>query len=225
MNRFHSTKEALVLVAHADDETIGCGGYMPILAARGWRVTVVIASCGRFRRGESEVDNRAAALEAGKVLNAESVHFLDLEDQRFEQYGTRDLTERLHRLDLNPHLILTHSAGDLNRDHRVIHEIALLYGRPLSRRANILACEIPNNVEYGGGAFRANFFVDITTTLHLKQRAFACYGPEIRPFPHPHSLEGLEIKAKQRGMEAGLPFAEAYQVVRWFDPEGGGHAR
>jgi len=225
MNTPNSNKEALVLVAHADDETIGCGGYLPLLASRGWRVTVVIASCGRFRRGEDEVDNRTAALEAGKILRAESVRFLDLEDQRLERYGTRDITERIENLNLNPRLILTHSAEDLNRDHRVMHEIALLYARPSSRRANVLACEIPNNVEYRGSAFRANFFVDITCTLHLKQRAFACYVHEIRPFPHPHSAEGLEIKAKQRGMEAGVPFAEAYQIVRWFDCEGGGDAK
>lgn len=223
MNAPNSNQEALVLVAHADDETIGCGGYLPLLASRGWHVSVVIASCGRFRRGEEEVDNRSAALEAGKILRAKSVRFLDLEDQRFERYGTRDITERIEKLGLRPRLILTHSAEDLNRDHRVIHEIALLYARPSSRRANVLACEIPTNVESGGGAFRANFFVDITHTLHLKQAAFACYVQEIRRFPHPHSPEGLEIKAKQRGMEAGVPFAEAYQVIRWFDFDGGGH--
>ncbi|MFC1888599.1 PIG-L deacetylase family protein [Thermodesulfobacteriota bacterium] len=217
MKKLKTSGQVLVFVAHADDETIGCGGYIPILTERGYSVTVAVASCGRFARGDQEIDNRPHAIEACRILGVEDIHFLDLEDQRFEQYGTREIVGRLDGLGLEPGLILTHCGRDLNRDHRVIHEIALIYARPLTRRIRVLGCEIINSAEFAGDAFRPNYYVDIEQTLEAKKQAFGCYGNEARPFPHPYSIEGLEVKARQRGLEVGLPFAEAYQVIRWFD--------
>ncbi|MBI2104108.1 MAG: PIG-L family deacetylase, partial [Candidatus Omnitrophica bacterium] len=37
---------------------------------------------------------------------------------------------------------------------------------------------------------------------------------ELRQFPHPRSLEGLEVLAKKRGMEVGFHAAEAFMTVR-----------
>ena len=39
-------KKALVLVAHADDETLGAGGMISKLQANGWTVDVVALSSG-----------------------------------------------------------------------------------------------------------------------------------------------------------------------------------
>jgi LmbE family N-acetylglucosaminyl deacetylase len=210
-------KDVLVLVAHADDETLGCGCYIATLAERGFSVRVVIASSARFSRGDQQVDNRPCALEACRLLGVQQVDFLELEDQRFEGYGTREIVDRLDSLELSPGLILTHSAEDLNRDHRVIHEIALLYARPMVKRIRLLGCEIPNGAQYYGKAFHPNYFVDASEKIELKKKAFACYTGEVRAFPHPYSLEGIEATARFRGMEVGLPFAEAFQVLRWFD--------
>lgn len=220
MEKPKTNGQVLVFVAHADDETIGCGGYIPILAERGLDVTVVIASCGRFARSDREVDNRPDAVEACRVLGVGDVRFLDLDDQRFEQYATREIVGRLEGLGLEPGLILTHCGRDLNRDHRIVHEIALIYARPLTRRIRVLGCEIVNGSEFAGDAFRPNYYVDITKTLETKKRAFACYGNEARPFPHPYSVRGIEVKAEARGMESGCPKAEAYKVIRWFDGSG-----
>jgi len=87
----------------------------------------------------------------------------------------------------------------------------------LARRIRILGFEIVNGAEFYGQTFKANYYVDISRTIELKKKAFACYENENRPYPHPYSPEGLEIKAKQRGLDVGLTHAEAYEVIRWFD--------
>ncbi len=209
--------DVLVFVAHADDEAVGCGGYIPLLVERGHRVTLVIGSCARFKRGGQEVDNRAHVDQSAAVLGIDEVHFLQMEDQRFESYRTMEITGKLEGLGLHPDLILTHSGQDLNRDHRVINEMALLYARPAVRRTRILGCEVINNAEFNADNFRANFYVDLTRTLERKKKAFGCYVNEARRFPNPYSEDAIEVKARQRGMEAGLACAEAYQVLRWFD--------
>lgn len=217
VNSAQGSKEVMVFVAHADDEAVGCGGYIPLLVERGCRVVLVIGSCARFERGGKEVDNRAHTGQAAKVLGIDEVHFLEMEDQRFESYRTMEITGKLEGLGLQPELILTHSGQDLNRDHRVIHEMALLYARPAVRRTRLLACEVINNAEFHADNFRANFYVDLARTLEVKKKAFSCYSNEARRFPHPYSVDAIEVKARQRGMEAGLASAEAYQVLRWFD--------
>ncbi len=217
MTTTNRSKQALVFVAHADDEAVGCGGYIPLLVERGYQVVLVIGSCAHFIRSGKEVNNRAHVEQSAAVLGIDDVHFLEMEDQRFENYRTMEITGKLEGLGLEPELILTHSGQDLNRDHRVINEMALLYARPAVRRARILGCEVINNAEFHADNFRANFYVNLSSTLEVKKKAFDCYVNEIRRFPHPYSVDAIEVKARQRGMEAGLASAEAYQVLRWFD--------
>ena len=37
---------------------------------------------------------------------------------------------------------------------------------------------------------------------------------EIFPYPHPRSYEGLIALSRYPGLQAGVEFAEAYQVIR-----------
>ena len=57
-------------------------------------------------------------------------------------------------------------------------------------------------------------FVDIADTWPSKVAALACYTTEMRPSPHPRSLETIEALATLRGSTAGLTMAEAFVVVR-----------
>jgi hypothetical protein len=41
-----------------------------------------------------------------------------------------------------------------------------------------------------------------------------CYKSELREFPHPRSLESLEINAKRWGTVAGCAYAEAFECIR-----------
>ena len=59
---------ALVLVAHADDETLGAGGTIRKLVMRGWKVEVVILSDGIVRARGAEQDNRPDAVAACQRL-------------------------------------------------------------------------------------------------------------------------------------------------------------
>jgi LmbE family N-acetylglucosaminyl deacetylase len=66
--------------------------------------------------------------------------------------------------------------------------------------------------------FRPNTFVDISRTLQAKIDALCCYQSEIRPFPHPRSPEAIEAIARRWGSVAGLPAAEAFQLIRAIRP-------
>ncbi len=80
---------------------------------------------------------------------------------------------------------------------------------------DIYACEIPSSTEWNYPlSFSPNVYVNIEETIELKLNALAEYRSELRTYPHPRSLEGVRLKAMQRGMEVGYNYAEAFELVR-----------
>ena len=208
--------EALILVAHADDETLGAGGTIQILIKNSWMVKIVIISNGILDvRGTIE-DNRAAAESACKMLGAQPPVFLGYADQKFDQTAIADIANTVMNLKLTPDLIITHSSRDLNLDHRITCEVAKICGRPKNKPISILECEIPNASFWGGNVFRANYFVDISQVIDKKIEAFSKYENELQEYPHPWSKKGLRLLAEYHGMQSGCQYAEAFELVRGY---------
>lgn len=209
-------QKVLALMAHADDESLGAGGYLPLLIARGCAVTVVYVADG-IVTARGLQDNRADAERACKILGVSDLHFLGYKDQRFDTYAVADIAGSVMELKLEPDLIISHCDQDLNLDHRIVAEVARIVGRPKVKPVDILGCEVPNTSAWNSRPFPADYYVDITETIDTKIEAFSCYRNELQEFPHPWSKKGLRVLAEFRGMEAGCSYAEAFQVVRIFD--------
>ena len=79
----------------------------------------------------------------------------------------------------------------------------------------VLTYETLSATEWGDPhlPFVPNCFVDITPWLEHKTRAMGCYLDELRDPPHPRSLDGIRTHARDRGMSAGLEYAEAFHVI------------
>ena len=50
--------------------------------------------------------------------------------------------------------------------------------------------------------------------INLKLDVLRIYKNEMRPFPHPRSIEGVKVLAKFRGMNIGATAAEAFVLER-----------
>ena len=210
-------RSALVLVAHADDETLGAGGTIQRLVASGWGVEVVILSDGIVRARGVEQDNRPAARRACALLGIGEPRFLGVPDQRFDAEPMADLANRVGALGLEPDLIVSHVDTDLNRDHRLTLEVAKIIGRPKRKPVGLLGCEVPATSAWNAVVFPADYFVPLTEEqLQTKISAFACYENEMQPFPHPWSERGLRLLAEYHGMQAGCGLAEAFHLMRGY---------
>lgn len=203
-------------LAHADDEVLGCGGLLAKLSSQGHHVSVVLATDGMVKRDDTS-DNSGAAHRAAKILGIKDLFFLGFPDQRFDQFPLIEINLAFEKLRLEPDLLITHSDHDVNHDHTIVFRSASVMIRPLKNKTKVLACETLSSTEWGYRPFAASLYVDISEFLSKKVEAMRAYEKELRPFPHPRSLEGIEIKAKQRGLEVGCAAAEAYQVLRWFE--------
>ena len=220
---------ALVVAAHPDDEVLGCGGTVARLVAEGSEVHVLLAADGETSRRiesgtpRSAVAVRNAACEAARaILGHATAEALGLPDQRLDSLDLLDVVRRVEDVIARrrPALVLTHHSGDVNQDHRVIHDAVVVACRaqPGHSVKQLLFFEVPSSTEWrppcSGEPFNPNWFVDVSSTLDTKMRALKAYGSELRPFPHPRSIEAIEALAKWRGACVGVRAAEAFMLGR-----------
>lgn len=214
----------LIFAAHPDDELLGLGGTVAKHVDAGDDVVAVIASEGASAR---YADGAAGVLEqhcraAAKILGIRDLHFLGLGDQRLDTKPMIEVTQALESVmrTVRPDAVYLHHWGDLNRDHRVVAEAALVACRPVGPDypSRLYCFETPSSSEWSAPDPACHFvptrFVDVTATIERKLAAMACYTTELRPAPHPRSLEALRARAATWGHTVGRPYAEAFVVVR-----------
>jgi len=224
-------ESVLVVAAHPDDEVLGCGGTIARHADAGDQVQVLIVAEGatsrqqqrnRLQAGDELFVLAKAAQKAGSILGAAGVELLDLPDNRLDSLDRLDLIKRLEeRIDHHqPHVVYVHHAGDVNVDHRRLHEAVVTACRPTPCHPvrRLLSFEVASSSEWQppGSAppFQPNWFVDISDQWRRKREALVTYSSEMRPWPHARSLEALEHMARWRGAQVGVEAAEAFCLLR-----------
>jgi LmbE family N-acetylglucosaminyl deacetylase len=232
MTRSKNTKKRdtlLVVVAHPDDEVLGCGGTLARMAEEGCDIHVLILADGETSRSTASIvgaDNlkarNGAADKACKILGCKSVDTLALPDNRMDRLDMLDVVQHIERFvqRYQPSTVLTHHCGDVNIDHCVVHDAVIAACRPQPGHSvkTLLFFEIPSSTEWrpaaSAPAFNPNWFVDISRALEKKLEALQAYESELRPFPHPRSLKAVEVLARWRGATIGTEAAEAFVLGR-----------
>ena len=220
-----SPTNILALVAHPDDEVLGAGGTLARHASQGDDVHVVCLTDGVSARGDDRAaaERRAkAAAQASSILGARPPKFLGFPDNRLDEVALLDVVRAIEAVisAIKPVTIYTHHAGDLNIDHAICHRAVLTACRPMPQSSvrSIFAMEVASSTEWATPHAATTFvptrYVDISSTMAVKRRAMDAYAEEMRPFPHPRSIEAITALATWRGATAGLTAAEAFVVVR-----------
>lgn len=221
----------LVVAAHPDDEVLGCGGSIVRHVEAGDRVRVLIVAEGvtsrQLQRDRDQVTPELSVLahaaeKAGSILGVESVELLDLPDNRLDSLDRLDLIKTIEkRIDsYHPQVVYVHHAGDVNVDHRRLHEAVVTASRPMPGQSvrRLLSFEVASSSEWqppaSGLQFLPNCFVDISNQWHRKREALLAYASEMRPWPHSRSLKALEHHARWRGAQVGVEAAEAFCLLR-----------
>ncbi|WP_415900050.1 PIG-L deacetylase family protein [Neptuniibacter sp. QD48_11] len=218
----------LVVAAHPDDEVLGCGGTIAKYVSEGRPVKVMFIADGVSSRSDSAADSalpaRLEALEAASVILGYEVVFTgQLPDNRLDTVPLLEIVQLIERYisQLRPHTVITHHSGDLNIDHRLVHEAVVTACRPTPGHSvkNLLFFEVASSTEWrspgDGYAFAPNYFVDISGCfLKKKQEALLAYQLEMREWPHPRSAKAIDALCHWRGATVGVEAAEAYILGR-----------
>lgn len=220
-------KTVLAVVAHPDDEVLGCGGALARHVADGDDVYVVYLTNGVGARS-SEVadltDRKIATEKANKIIGITESYYLEFPDNQMDSIPLLEVVKAVEALVDNvvPDIIYTHYFGDLNIDHRITYQAVITACRPMPKTSvrEIYAFEIVSSTDWGVGlfpTFSPNYYVSIEDVLQKKIDALNAYEIEMRAPPHSRSIDHIKSLAIHRGHSVGLAYAEAYVLIRFIN--------
>jgi LmbE family N-acetylglucosaminyl deacetylase len=218
----------LIVVAHPDDEILGCGGTVARMINEGAEAMTLILGEGITSRcGQNytiELDDEIRTLirqseDANKIIGIEKIDFYYLPDNKFDTVPLLDIVKKIEQVknEFKPNIIFTHFRNDMNIDHQITNQAVLTATRPMVDETvkEIYAFEVLTSTEWNFPlSFHPDYFVNITKTLTQKYAAMKIYENELREWPHPRSLRGIELSAKYWGMRNGMGYAEVFQTLR-----------
>lgn len=230
---FLRNKRIMVVVAHPDDELLGCGATMnKLINEYNCSIRTVILGEGITSRSEKrEPESWSDELSlhkknihtAAKCIGYSSVGIFDLPDNRFDTIALLDIIKLIEKekKDFQPEIIFTHHGGDLNIDHQRTFEAVMTATRPLQNEIvnTLITFETPSGTEWRASSdprhFIPNLFIEVSEeNLNAKIKGMEAYEFEKRDYPHPRSPEALKILAQRYGVMMGGNFYEAFQIIR-----------
>lgn len=217
----------LIVVAHPDDEVLGCGSTAALLARGGVPVRACILSgTVNARRGRPAVPELTEDLRrASRILNLDEPVVGDFPNIEFNVVPHLEMVQFIEEaiLTTGSDTIFTHHPADVNSDHRHTSLACQAAARLFQRREGVRPLralyymEILSSTDWSfpseARPFQADTFFPAGETLACKIAALNAYRGVMREFPHPRSEEILRGIAAYRGGQAGMDYAEAFQTA------------
>lgn len=223
-------RKVLVIAAHPDDEILGVGATVAKHVKNGDEAYALILGEGQTSRTDrrEETDQSAVqqlhetSIKAAEIVGYKDIYFENFPDNRFDRVDLLDIVKVVERYiaTIKPDIIYTHHKGDLNIDHQYTYRAVMTGTRPVNDCCvkEIYCFETVSSTEwnflYGDDTFMPNTFVNVKDTFQSKLKAMECYQSELCKFPHPRSLENLELCGKRWGAVVGLNYVEAFETMR-----------
>lgn len=218
----------LIVVAHPDDEVLGCGASIYKWTRGGDTVDVCImsaeAKARAFRPDDKELDDDThAALDFLGVNKEYEGTFPNIEMNTVPHLQLVQFIESAIK-ESEPDIIITHHPADTNNDHLQTsmacqEAIRLFQRRPEVKRVKeFWYMEVPSCTEWkinnAMQTFNPNNYVEVGKEgVDAKIKALGMYRGVMRPYPHPRSAEYISGLAAVRGSQWGVNYAEAFEVV------------
>jgi LmbE family N-acetylglucosaminyl deacetylase len=219
----------LAVVAHPDDEILGCGATLLRLRKEGHRVFSAVLCADADARMDRPVEITRYAAEAAEMVGIEETALYSFRNVQFNAYPHIDIVRAIEEavVRFKPEIVFTLHPRDLNIDHRVCYETtmtALMLPQRLSRTdlpvhmiRKVYLCEVVSSTDWASPVeppFQPNTFVNVAQTFAAKLEALRHFQGAMKPFPHSRSIENVTNLAHVRGGQVGLELAEAFMCVR-----------
>ena len=201
----------LVLAPHTDDGELGAGASIAKWCREGNTIHyVAFSACETIQLAEPRDILRGECINATEQLGLapSNTRILDFEVRHFarDRQGVLDAMVKLNAA-LRPDLVLVPSSDDTHQDHFVVSDEA----RRAFKHTRILGYEAPwNNFRFETTAF-------VSLTQEDLERKVAALSQFVTQSGRPYMDRAYqEAQLRFRGVQAGVQYAEAFQVLRWF---------
>ena len=124
-------KKILILSPHADDEILGCGGFISKYSKLSYQINVLILT--NANKGAPEIYStreiqkiRNESKQANKLIGTKKLFFENLPALNLNNYPIYKITNVINKYvdDINPEIILIPSSNDIHDDHKIIFKAA-----------------------------------------------------------------------------------------------------
>ncbi len=208
--------KVLFIVAHPDDELLGCGGTLIKHIEQGDQVYVCVVTAPTEPRWDKEyiIFKEFAQKAVDKFLGITIRYNLDYPTARCNIVHNLKFNTSIGNIinDVNPDIIYTHGSGELHIDHQLTFTACLVETRT-PKRIKLISFETTESYQYDK-PFAPNYYVDITPYIDKKIEALQIYSTEIMEYPHKRSAIGIKNLSMKRGMEMGVEYAECFKIIR-----------
>lgn len=211
-------KKILVIAPHADDEVLGCGGYLLHQSREGAEIHIAIATIGGTDRLQNIDVRKKEFLEVCQILDATGHCFYENKDAELDSVSHKDLTTKIDNLinEIRPDELFV-SFKSRHQDHIKVYNCAMasirlrvgynpkfvaLYEYPF------ITGDLQNPVRGG------NMFHDISDVINEKVALFKCYKSQVKESPSPLNEGGIKALANYRGLSIGVQYAEMFYVQK-----------
>ena len=194
----------MVVAAHPDDETFGCGGTLALHVMNGHRAHIVSLTCSEGKRKDE-------LTKASRALGAERPSIFDEVELEFNSQVVHRLSDIV--AEKRPEIMFTHIPWDYHREHRASYKIvkeAMEWASHTTtyddawRVRRLLLMEVNTMIP------TPHVLVDISDVFNKKMKAIECYPTQLAKFPDGYYRNFNRAKAVLRGVQGGCSHAEAF---------------
>ncbi|MBW3564530.1 MAG: PIG-L family deacetylase [Acidobacteria bacterium] len=222
----------LAAMAHPDDAEFLCAGTLRLLAECGWELRSITLSGGDMgapsgRREEVRVTRTEEARRAAETIGG-SYRWAGLSDLAI-YYCPEQLEKVTDALrEFAPDIVITHSPDCYMIDHEETAKLVRMacFGaciplfpsaEPPTRNgvpALYYADAFEGKDKYGNPVV-ASFWIDVTSTFDVRQRALACHASQREWLRAQHAIDDYlatnESFAREHGSRCGVQYAEGFR--------------
>ncbi|HOB74459.1 MAG TPA: PIG-L family deacetylase [Phycisphaerae bacterium] len=231
--------KVLAFMAHPDDAEFSCMGTMIRLKQEaGCQLAIATAASGDCGTTQYPPD------EIARIRNQEARNAAALVDAEYYAAGCKDLliccdaptmlrfTEIIRRV--KPDIVFTHPPMDYMTDHentgRVVRNACFGAGAPnlltydpcpappFPKIPHLYYVDVPDNTDIYGQPIPADFVVDITDVMPLKEKMLACHVSQREWLRAHHNMdeyvESMKRRGAQRGKEINRPYGEGFRQYK-----------
>lgn len=211
-------KNILILAAHPDDETLGCGGTIHRLASEGNNIRLITFTNGEGARGTTDKNRNTSLDQVSDILGINSYTYGDFPDNAMDSVPLLEVCKFLeYNLTFKPDIIFTHFIGDLNIDHQIVAKATYTVFRPqIGDKHQIYSYYVPSSTDYNPITnYGGEIYFDLSKkNIKAKIEALKIYDNEMRSYPHTRSYINVKNLMKVWGSEVGVKNCEKFKSIR-----------
>ena len=220
--------KVIMISPHPDDEVLGCGGTILRHINDGDSVVWIIATSVFVEHGfssERVESRRNEIIKVSNMLGFSKIYQLGFPTTQLSEIGEKRIINAVNDVfqKEQPEIIYLPNRTDAHSDHKMVFDAGMACSKSFRYHSikKILMYECLSETEFSSSlnekGFRPDYFIDITPYFDKKIETMKIYASELGEHPFPRSIKNIEALATLRGAQAGVYYAEAFQLVKYIE--------